>query len=281
MFDVMSQAKNAMESYSTKLKAISANISNLQVTGYKRTDVSFQNLFSKLVSPGTSAFENGNEGGTNPLQVGGTVAISSSSVDFKQGTFSDGANIDIGVNDGSRLFIASADGGNTFWYTKSGEFQIVNNKLYTKSGYQVYGFKRTSGTTSTQLEAIDLSNVPYTDVTKITWDDNGVMRDSYDEETKVYGKELPYQIATASFKNPSGLKYENGTMFSETLASGQPSSPSVPLTGTVYPRKREQSNVVYTSEIVDSLETQRALDATMTVIRMANDTITQFINKLS
>ena len=280
MFDVMSQARNAMESYSSKLRAITANISNVQVEGYKRTDVSFQSMFSNLISPGTAAFMGTEGGGTNPLQTGGTVAVADSSIDFTIGQFVDGKQIDAALRIQGAMFMVSPDGGNTVWYTRNGSFKIINDSLVTDNGMQVYGFKMINGVSSQRIEPISLAGTDYGDASLLTWDERGVLRAYYNSETEEYGAELPYQLAYTTFKNPSGLRYENATTFSESLASGQPSDPKAPPNGSVSPRRKEQSNVTYTSEVVDSIEMQRALDAVMTVIKMANDTITAFINKM-
>lgn len=278
MFDVMSQAKNAMEAYTARLKAISANISNVQVDGYKRTDISFQNLFSQLISPGTAAYMNSNNGGTNPLQIGGTVAIADSTIDFSNGETVEGNQLDIAIGLPGAMFIVSPDGGKTFRYTRNGNFQIINNRVVTDTGMQLYGFRTSNGVANQKLDPIDLTGFNYT-ATLLSWDESGFLR-LYNPETKEYGPSLPYQIGYTTFRNPSGLRYENATTFAETQASGPPSAAQVPTTGLLYPRKKEKSNVVYSSEVVDSIEVQRALDSVMSVIKMANDSITAFINKL-
>ncbi len=278
MLDVMSQAKSAMEAYSTRLKAISANITNVQVDGYKRTDVSFQNLFSQMISPGTAAYMTDNSGGTNPLQIGGTVAISDSTIDFSNGEAIEGKQLDVAIGIPGAMFVVSPDGGKTFRYTRNGNFQIINDYVVTDTGMQLYGFKVTNGVASQRLEPINLSGYNYTQEL-LSWDEEGILR-LYNPETKEYGPALPYQLGYVIFKNPSGLRYENATTFAETLASGAPSEAQVPVLGVLSPRKREKSNVTYSSEVVDSIEVQRALDSVMSVIKMANDSITAFSNKL-
>lgn len=281
MFDVMSQAKNAMEAYSTKLRAITANITNMSVSGYKRTDISFETLFSKLIGNGTSASMTDNSGGTNPVQLGGTAAIAASSIDFSMGSFAPGSNSDLGLTESNKLFITSNDGGSSFLYSRSGEFQVdpYTHKLVTKTGAQVYGFRRTSGVDSTSIEPIDMTGLTY-NAADLTWNEDGIMYSYWDLEAGTYGDPLPWRIAVTSFNNPSGLTYRDATTFAESLSSG-PASRPMTAAGIAVPRKREGSNVTYTSEVVDSMEIQRALDASLTVIKMANDTITGFINKLS
>lgn len=285
MLDVISQAKNAIEAYNTKLKAISANITNVLVPGYKRTDVSFQNVFVKLIKPGTPGIAGSNEGGINPFQTGGTAAISTTSIDFSQGDIQGAGRLDLSIK-GNGLFIVSADDGKTYLYTRNGEFQIVNNKLLTKSGLQVYGFDKSGKNPANQLVPIDLSGTAY-DPTQISFDSNGALRASAtlnaDGKSYTYGAALPFQIALSSFKNPSGLQNRDGTTFSETGASGAPSTPTTSggeNVGFLIPQSREQANIFYTSEIVDSLEIQRALSSCLTAIRLLNDSISQFISKM-
>src|SRR3989338_5376759 len=97
VLDIMSQAKNAIEAYNDFLRATSSNVSNQAVTGYKRVQVSFQELFSKLVHGATASDTFDNIGGTNPLQLGGGAAISSSSIDFSQGDLTNGGNLSLAV----------------------------------------------------------------------------------------------------------------------------------------------------------------------------------------
>ena len=75
MLDIMSQAKDAIEAYDTRLKAITSNITKVAVPGYKRTEVSFEDIYNKLIHSGTASSSAGNEGGSNPYQLGGSVGI--------------------------------------------------------------------------------------------------------------------------------------------------------------------------------------------------------------
>lgn len=278
MFDVMSQAKNAMEAYSARLRSISANISNVQVDGFKRSDVSFQNLFSKLISPGTPAYMGDNSGGTNPMQIGGTVAIADSTIDFSNGEGIEGKELDVALGLPGAMFVLSPDGGKTFRYTRNGSFRIINDAVVNDAGMQLYGFKVINGVASQRLEPINLAGYEYSQ-SLMSWDNYGVLI-MINPETGV-PESFPYQLGYVTFKNPSGLRYDNATTFAESSASGAPSDPQAPNSlGTVFPRTIEQSNVVYSSEVVDSIEVQRALDSVMSVIKMANDSITAFINKL-
>lgn len=145
----------------------------------------------------------------------------------------------------------------------------------TKSGLQVYGMRGSGGV----LEPIDLTGQNYTAST-LTFDNTGNLVSNYEATTNTYGNILPFKIALTKFNNPSGLMYMDNSTFAETAASGSASSPYVPPAGEIQARSKEASNIVYTSEIVDSMEIQRALNSTLTVVRLVNDVISQFIQKL-
>jgi len=92
-----------------------------------------------------------------------------------------------------------------------------------------------------------------------------------------------YRIALTYFSNPNGLAQAQGTSFSQTPASGDPATPQLPggAVGSIRPGQLEQSNVVYLIETIDALEMQRAMNGNLTMVRMASDMISQFINRLS
>jgi len=265
MLDMMSQAKNAIEAYNTALRASSSNIANMNVTGYKRLDVSFQSVFERVLSRGTAAYNN--VGGTNPRQYGQGMALSSVSVDFSAGERIEGGNLDLLIQ-GNGLFIVSPDGGNSFLYTRAGNFEIINGNL-TSNGMQVYGLNNSGG-------LVPISNL------------SGSSQDySWDSEGRLLyqGNPAGYQIALTYFSNPGGMAQAQGTTFAETPASGSSASPLAPgsssAVGTIVPKYLEQSNVFYLGETLDALEIQRAMSGNLTIVRMASDMISQFISKLS
>ena len=287
MLDLIGQARGAIEALETKLRAITSNISNMSVPGYKRIDVSFQEVFNKVIRQGTAADTTQNQGGTNPQQVGGGIAISNISVDMTQGSLAEGADLALAIS-GSGFFVVSPDGGASNLYSRSGNFSVdASGKLVTDSGMQVYGFARSGGSTNTgTLVPIGLSGQTYTNP---TFDTNGVLRASYTKDATTgivtYGAELPFQIALTTFPNPGGLEQRSGTTFAQTAASGSPTAAAVPTTnskqGVVNPRMIEQSNVFYIGETIDALEVQRAMSGNLEIVKMINDTISQFISKLS
>lgn len=278
MLDVMQQAKNAIETYNTALRVTSANIANMSNPGYKRLDVSFQAIFERVLSTGTSAFSSSNVGGTNPIQYGQGVAVSGVGVDYSPGDLSSGSNLDAAI-DGQGLFVVSPDGGQTYLYTRAGQFTIDSSgNLLTKSGLQVYGFYGDS-TALVPISGLDVeNNIIY----RYSFKENGELWQYNDDDWTSEKSYTGYTLALVNFQNPTGLQQAQGTTFTETLGSGAPSDPMAPgdTAGTIKPRYLEQANVFYTGETIYATEIQRAMSGNLNMLRMANDLISNFISKL-
>jgi|GEM_PF-656826 len=292
MLDVMIQAKNSIEAYNTALQIYSSNISNMNVIGYKRLNISFQAIFERILNKGTASRAFEGRGGTNPIQLGQSSGIASVDIDWSQGALTEASIHDLAVV-GSGLFIVSPDEGETLIYTRSGQFHFdTNGNLVTSTGMQVYGFPLSGSTPSGGAEPINIYDVdPSVDLNLVSWTDDGKLAlfDDADADGKpdVDGPTIQeyFQIALTAFPNPSGLEQVSGTGFKETEASGEPLIATVPGLGSqvggVAPRMLEQSNVFYLGETIDSIEAQRAMSGSLTLIRLASDTISQFINRLS
>ncbi|MBN3033188.1 MAG: flagellar hook-basal body complex protein [Candidatus Saganbacteria bacterium] len=273
MLDIMSQAQNAIEAYNQALTASSANIANMDVSGYKKISVSFESVFAKVLSQGSAAQTN--IGGTNPLQFGSGMSISGTTVDFSNGEYATGGSLDLAIA-GSGLFIVSPDGGNTFLYTRAGNFRIDSNNNLTSNNLQVYGLDSGGN-------LVPISSLPSGNTTNFRWQQDGTLQYTSDPTaaTPAYVN-TGYSIALTYFANPGGLAQAQGTSFAATLASGQAATAQGPGggAGTVKPGQIEQSNVFFLGESVQSLEIQRAISANLSIVKLASDTISSFIQKL-
>ena len=276
MLDMMSQAKNAIEAYNSALRASGSDIANVSVPGYKSLDVSFQSIFEKVLTRGTAA--EAGMGGINPRQLGQGMSLSSVSIDFSQGEQVDGSNLDLYVQ-GQGLFIVSPDGGDSYLYTRA-RFELDDIGNLTSNGMQVYGLD-----SSDNLVPITGLKPPDYNPNLLSWTNDGRLAefDSTDFERANVRVYTPYRIALTYFPNPSGLTQAQGTTLAETIASGSPATAQDigGAAGTIVPRKFEQSNVDYFSETIDTLALQRAVNSNLTIIRLASDMISQFINRLS
>jgi flagellar hook protein FlgE len=275
MFDVMSQAKNAIEAYNQALKVTSSNIANMSVPGYKKLSVSFQSIFEKVISQGTSA--QNNSGGTNPYQLGQGVAVSATSLDFSNGETAAGGNLDLAIQ-GRALFIVSPDGGKSFLYSRSGNFKVDNDGNLNLNGMQVYGLNQSDA-------LVPITGLTNYNTSLLSWTPAGQLAEwtTSNFDTDPVNTYTPYRIALTTFSNPGGLVQAQGTTFAATVASGDPSVPSAPsgATGEIKPRNVEASNVFYLSETIAALEIQRAMSGNLNMIKMASDMVSSFISKLT
>jgi flagellar hook protein FlgE len=270
MFDIINQAKNAIEAYNAALKVSSSNLANMSVPGYKRLGVSFQSIFEKVLSQGTSSGTS--TGGSNPYQLGQGMSISGLNLDFSNGETTTGTSLDLAIS-GSGLFIVSPDAGLTTLYTRAGNFQIdADGNLLTNS-MQVYGLDSAGN-------VVPISGLPSGNKSDYRWQPDDTLEYSSDGGVTFTG--TGYRIALTYFPNPSGLAQAQGTTFAETLASGAAYDAQGPggAVGQIIPGQIEQSNVVYLTETIDSLAFQRALSGNLSMVRMASDLISSFIQKL-
>jgi len=268
LFNMMDQAKNSINVYTTALNVHSSNIANMSVNGYKKLDISFQSILDSLIHGGSPASLFANLGGTNPMQMGQGVGIANTSIDFSQGTFvSSNIPTDLAIT-GRGLFVVSNDGGVTYQYTRKGSFLIdANGNLVTDTGMQVYGLN--SGGSITAITGLTGALADY------SWD-NGT-------GTLLYqGASTGFRIALSYFPNSSGLAQATATTFVQTLASGDPFTPIATggAAGTVSSGQQEISNVVYTDESIAMSELQRALNAQLSVLKIAEDTFSNFLSKI-
>lgn len=273
MLDIMTQAENAIEAYNQALQASSANIANMNVTGYRRINVTFQSVFEKVLNRGTAASTT--MGGTNPDQLGQGMNISQTSIDFSNAQTTSGGTLDLAIS-GNGLFIVSPDGGQTYLYTRAGNFNIDANGNLTSNNLQVYGLDNSGN-------VVPIQNLPSGNKANYQWQSDGTLQYTTDPTASpVSWINTGYSIALTYFANPSGLLQAQGTTFAATLASGPAATAQGPggSVGKVTPGQIEQSNVVFLSESVQSLELQRAISANLSVVKLASDTISNFISKL-
>lgn len=130
-------AKGGISAAQTQLEVISNNIANLNTTGFKASSVNFSDVFSTTISSGSVS--TASAGGTNPIQVGVGVRVSSVSKNFNSGSWvSTGKNTDLMLQGHGFFTVQSSDG--QVYYTRAGDFSFDNaGNLVTSSGYKVLG----------------------------------------------------------------------------------------------------------------------------------------------
>jgi flagellar basal-body rod protein FlgG len=264
----------------TSVDTISNNLANVNTVGYKKETVEFRSLlYQKLQTETTD-----NNGDPKPVigQVGSGVRTGAITSRFTQGNLTQTDEpFDLAI-EGEGFFAVKTPNGETA-YTRNGSllFAIASDGLALTNS-EGYPLLDTTGT------PIVLSGT--TDVSKISIDVDGKVIEAVDEKYTAADGTTKYrtehveraQLGIVQFNNPSGLLKVSGSMYQETMASGEPRMEvedealkrSVIRSGYL-----EASNVQTVDEIVNLIVAQRAYEMNSKVIT-ASDQMLQQANNL-
>lgn len=152
MFTVFSTALSALNATSTAIDVVGNNLANMNTTGFKGSDLSFQDLISQ---------SSGN--GQNETQIGLGTAQPLTIQQFTQGAIQTNSGpLDAAIQGGG-FFISHNAEGDTY-YTRDGTFQLDSaGNLLTSTGAQVQGWSATTSTgvidTTGAIGGIHISSV--------------------------------------------------------------------------------------------------------------------------
>jgi flagellar hook protein FlgE len=119
-----------LKSHQTRMDVIGNNISNVNTLGFKKSSVTFADLYSDTIS--SASAPSGTSGGTNAKQVGLGVAVSSVVINHTPGAASYTGNaLDLTI-DGDGFFIVKTADGNK--YTRSGNFNLSSSGSLVDAG---------------------------------------------------------------------------------------------------------------------------------------------------
>jgi len=167
---------SGLKNHQTRMDVIGNNIANVNTTGFKSSNVTFQDMLSQTIQGASGA--SGDRGGTNPVQIGMGMGVASINTVFTDGSFqATGKQTDLAIS-GQGFFILS-DGANQV-YTRAGgfDFDTEGNLLVPGTGYKVMGYAAdTTGTIDTNqaLESIQIpvgTSMPARVSGKITYANN-------------------------------------------------------------------------------------------------------------
>jgi flagellar hook protein FlgE len=254
------------------MDVIGNNIANVNTVGFKRNRVSFQDMLYQT-SKGASAPDAGNVfGGTNPMQVGLGVNISTIDTIITQGsTQTTGKPSDLMIQ-GDGLFelnVNPAAVGSAV-YTRAGNFGFDSQGYLVNSANGLY----------VQSTAGARMQVP---TTAESWkvDSSGVL--SYvpagGGAAIVVGT-----IRLAKFPNAAGLEKIGDNSYKATLNSGtvintfaKDAANGMGQT-TIVPGALEMSNVDLSQEFTDMIITQRGFQANSRIITVSDEMLQELVN---
>ncbi|MCL1826672.1 MAG: flagellar basal-body rod protein FlgG [Candidatus Cloacimonetes bacterium] len=238
---------------------ISNNLSNTNTTGFKKTQLQFQDLLYQTIDEAgmlTSSLT------VRPVEltVGNGVKPVSTFKVFTQGNMENTGNpLDMAIEGDGFFQIRRGDG--EMYYTRSGSFRVNDGgQLVPTDGYYLVP---------------DITLPADTEAISITLD--GII------QAKLYNDTMPIelgQMELARFINPAGLKSIGGNRYQETTASGQPmlGTPATNDMGAIQQRYLETSNVEIVEEMVNMIVAQRGYEVNSKTVRTAESMLEIAVN---
>jgi len=251
MIKALFTLSTGMKAQQTYLDNVSNNLANINTTGFKRSQVNFQDLmYSNESKPGSEA-GSGIEIPTG-LQIGSGVRLNSTTKVFTHGTqINTGNPFDFSIQGEGFFKVIMPDG--TDAYTRDGSFRLSGQgEIVTTDG----------------LKLTPSITVP-DDATNITVGNDGTVNVQLPDGTITNVG----QIELVKFVNPSGLESRGRNLLRETPASGSPtiSTPGEQGVGEIIQGFLEGSNVETVTELVNLITAQRAYEVNSRGIRAADD----------
>lgn len=252
-------AATGMEAQQTNLDVISNNIANVSTTGFKKSNVEFQDLLYHNMRPSGGDAGGGNTVPTN-VQLGNGTRVVSTSKTFTQGQMKQtDQKLDVAIDGDGFFKVLRPDG--TEAYTRDGAFKTnANGDIVTSDGLAVQD---------------GWQPVP-NNVTDISMTANGQVTYTLSD-----GSTQGFQVQLTRFVNPAGLKAIGRNLFVETEASGAPQvgNPDENNFGALQQGYLEQSNVNIVQEMVNMIVAQRAYETNSKAIQTADSMLSQ-VNQL-
>jgi flagellar basal-body rod protein FlgG len=257
MLKALFTSATGMKAQQLTVDVISNNIANANTSGFKRSQINFQDLLYVSLQRAGADVAQGLQTPTGFQLGSGVRAISTTKVftpGVLQGTQRD---LDVAIDKGGFFQVQLPDG--SLAYTRDGALQRdALGNLVTSEGYRI--------------------NPPIT----IPDDATGIQigRDGTVTITTAAAPETPTtigQIQLARFANPSGLEALGANLFRETAASGTATLlvPGTQGVGTLVQFFLEGSNVDIVSELVNLIVAQRAYEVNSRAIRTGDEMLSQ------
>ncbi len=132
---------SGLQSHQIAMDVESNNIANVNTVGYKYSRANFSDLLAQTNQIATAP--QGALGGKNAMQVGlGTTANSVTRIHSQGSIQNTDKNTDVAIQ-GDGFFVVSSDGGNTYKYTRSGDFKFDGaGNFVDNNGFIVQGWMR-------------------------------------------------------------------------------------------------------------------------------------------
>jgi flagellar basal-body rod protein FlgG len=256
MLRAFSTSATGMTAQQMMVDVIANNLANINTTGFKRSQINFQDLlYVTIEEPGTEVVSGINSPGG--LEIGSGVRAASTIKVFTSGELQNTTRpLDIAIIGDGFLQVTMPDG--SIKYTRDGALQTnANGELVTTTGYSI---EPSITIPTTGIVSVDIGK------------DGGVNVTDSSGTVSVVGN-----IQLARFANPAGLSSDGENLLAETAASGTPTTgtPGESGFGTIQAGFLEKSNVQMVTELVNLITAQRAYETNSRAIRAGDEMLRQ------
>jgi flagellar hook protein FlgE len=216
---------SGLQSHQVAMDVESNNIANVNTVGFKYSRANFSDLLAQTKAIATAP--QGQLGGKNPVQVGLGSTVSSMTRIFSQGSVQNSdKNTDVAIQ-GDGFFIISPDNGNTYKYTRAGDFKFdAGGNFVDNNGFIAQGWLRdpVTGKVDSTAPITDI-NIPPGLTTPAQATQEVVLKANLNSGPKVESFSPAYTVASGSdntqpaAKDAEGNKVNSGNigvMFNET-----------------------------------------------------------------
>ncbi len=251
MIKALYTAATGMKAQQMRIDVIANNLANVNTTGFKRSNVNFEDLlYSTLRNPNERSATGVRPSG---LQVGAGSRLVNTSKIFTPGSLEETGNALDMVITGQGFFQLQDIAGNTV-YTRDGNFMVDRDGTIVNS----QGLKMTPNLTVSPNAQIAVSQ-------------DGIISQIVGDTTSQVG-----QIQLATFTNPAGLEAVGGNLFKKSEASGEATTgtPGSDGYGGLVGGFLERSNVEVVNELVGLITSQRAYETSSRAISAADEMLT-------
>jgi flagellar basal-body rod protein FlgG len=251
MLKAFSTAATGMAAQQMMVDVIANNLANINTTGFKRSQINFQDLLYVKMSQAGAEIASGINSPTG-LEIGSGVRAASTTKVFTIGEMENtGRPLDVAISGDGFLQVTLPNGETR--YTRDGALQVnANGQLVTSTGYSI----EPAITLPTDASAVDIGKDGTVNVT-----------DSSGTQSVVGNLQL------VRFPNPTGLTNEGDNLFAQTMASGTAvtGTPGENGFGSIQASMLEKSNVQMITELVNLITAERAYEINSRAIRAGDE----------
>lgn len=260
MIKALYTASTGLNAQGTQVDVTANNLANLNTNGFKRNQVSFQDLiYVNDLAPGAVAAQG--QQAPSGIQIGSGVRVAATPKVFSQGALTNTTNSLDAAIQGPGFFQLTLPNGETR-YTRDGAFQLNANGNFVNSD----GFLIQPQITIPQ-DAVSVSIGSDGTVS--------VINAGASNASVTLG-----QLTLVRFPNPAGLNAEGRNLFSETASSGSPiiATPGQNGTGLLQQGWLERANVEAVTELVNLILAQRAFEFNTRSVRTSDEMLASATN---